>query len=332
MNRIWTFCKAHKNIIFLGLIVVLALRVFLPQLDSLTQSVEELKQADLSWILLGLVFFSFSTPLVTWQFVEIALAPLKFLLTLRVQIASLFVSKLLPVGLGNIAINMYYFVQEKHTLAQATAVMAANTVTGAIAYVIMIILGFTFSDFNIENGGVNMPDWSLGTIVLIILSVVAILYLVYRIPKVRGKVNNAISDLMDSFKPYKKRPWSIVLATLLNGIGSAMSLLALFTSAHALGIDLSISQALVAYTLGNIASAVVPTPGGIGSAEAGIYAGLTLVGIESSSAIGITLLYRLITYWIPIVPGYIFFRGLKKDVLKNFDLKSSAKTAKEATS
>lgn len=306
--------------------------MFLPQLDSLADSVEELKQADPSWVFLGLIIFSFGTPLVTWQFVEIALSPLKFLLTLRVQIASLFVSKLLPVGLGNIAINMYYFVQEKHTLAQATAVMAASTVTGAIAYAIMMVLGFTFSDFNIENGSMSTPDWSLGTILLVILSILAILYLVYRIPKVKLKVTNAIKDLINSIKPYKKRPWSIVLATLLNGLGSSMSLFALYASAHALGIDLSISQALVAYTLGNIASAVVPTPGGIGSAEAGIYAGLTLVGIESSSAIGITLLYRLITYWIPIVPGYIFFRGLKKDVLKNFDLKSSAKTAKEATS
>jgi uncharacterized membrane protein YbhN (UPF0104 family) len=38
----------------------------------------------------------------------------------------------------------------------------------------------------------------------------------------------------------------------------------------------------------------------------------------------VTLLYRLITYWVPIIPGYYFFHDLRKTILSSFNIKKQS--------
>ena len=46
--------------------------------------------------------------------------------------------------------------------------------------------------------------------------------------------------------------------------------------------------------------------------EAALVAGLTGVGMESGVAVAAVLSYRLVTYWLPILPGWISFRHLQQ--------------------
>ena len=53
------------------------------------------------------------------------------------------------------------------------------------------------------------------------------------------------------------------------------------------------------------------TPGGLGFVEAGLVGTLTLAGVPASDAVAATLLYRLLSYWLPIPLGalaYVLFR------------------------
>ena len=56
--------------------------------------------------------------------------------------------------------------------------------------------------------------------------------------------------------------------------------------------------------LGSVVSSVAPTPGGIGAVEATLIAGLTAAGMESTTAIAAVILFRLATFWIPLLPGW----------------------------
>jgi uncharacterized protein (TIRG00374 family) len=147
-----------------------------------------------------------------------------------------------------------------------------------------------------------------------------------RIESIHTRIRGAWNQLFDDLSGYKQRPKAIIIAIITNAVGSFTSLFALYASAHALGVDISLASALVAYTFGNIAAALIPTPGGIGAAEAGIYSGLIIVGVDEANAISITLLYRLISYWIPILPGYYYFWDLRKTVLSKFSLKKNYTT------
>jgi uncharacterized protein (TIRG00374 family) len=100
-------------------------------------------------------------------------------------------------------------------------------------------------------------------------------------------------------------------------------MLTLWASAVALGMEVSFTQIFIVFTLGNTATMLVPTPGGVGAAEAGLYAGFTVLGFPASLSLAVVTLYRVITFWIPIIPGFIFFVNLRKDLLKDFSINTN---------
>lgn len=322
MQSLQRFFKKYKSHIFIGLIVLLALRVFVPQLDQLQDSITALKEANLAWMMAGLIVFFIGIPVLSWQFMVLALQPLRFPLTLRVETAGLFVSKLLPSSLGTISLNYYYFIKSKHSGVQAGTVLAMNGITSGTAYAILILIALLLNDFN-TNNVINEVSVPIGLITACVVGLIIIGVVVYNIPRFRHKISTTLRSVSHNIKAYKTRPWSIFLAVLYNGIGTCTSLFALYASAHAIGVDINFAQTMLAYTLGNIAAGLVPTPGGLGAAEAGIYAGLSMVGVESTSALTTTLLYRLITYWLPIIPGYLSFTSLRRDLLAGFKIKQS---------
>jgi uncharacterized membrane protein YbhN (UPF0104 family) len=45
--------------------------------------------------------------------------------------------------------------------------------------------------------------------------------------------------------------------------------------------------------------------------EAALVLGLTAVGVAHGPAIAGVLAFRLVTYWLPILPGWLAFRSLQ---------------------
>ena len=79
---------------------------------------------------------------------------------------------------------------------------------------------------------------------------------------------------------------------------------ALQASVLAFGGHLSIPAVAVVYLAGSVVGSAVPTPGGLGGVEAALSAGLTAAGLEYSVALLAVLLFRLVTFWIPIPIGW----------------------------
>jgi uncharacterized membrane protein YbhN (UPF0104 family) len=77
---------------------------------------------------------------------------------------------------------------------------------------------------------------------------------------------------------------------------------ALFAALAALGISLPIPDVLVAYSLGQLVSAIPVLPGGGGSVEATIVAGLVVGGGRTTPIVAAVFLYRIIGAWgfVPI--------------------------------
>jgi hypothetical protein len=71
------------------------------------------------------------------------------------------------------------------------------------------------------------------------------------------------------------------------------------------------SLVLLAYTSAELLALVPFTPGGLGFVEAGLAGTLTLAGVPGGDALAATLLYRLVSYWLPLPAGgvaYALFR------------------------
>ncbi len=102
---------------------------------------------------------------------------------------------------------------------------------------------------------------------------------------------------------------------LLFGGSAAVTLAyigALAASVAAYHGGVSFAEVGAVYLGAALLAAAAPTPGGLGALEAALVAGFTGVGMESGVAVAVVLSYRLVTYWLPILPGWISFHLLER--------------------
>ena len=75
---------------------------------------------------------------------------------------------------------------------------------------------------------------------------------------------------------------------------------------------MSFAQVGAVYLGSSVIAAAAPTPGGLGAMEAALVAGFTAVGMDPAIAVAAVLSYRLATFWLPILPGWLSFRHLDR--------------------
>ncbi len=87
----------------------------------------------------------------------------------------------------------------------------------------------------------------------------------------------------------------------------------LWTCFHAFGSPPPVAVLVMAYFVGALANAL-PLPGGLGGVEAGMIGAFLAFGTHASLAILAVLSYRLISFWLPTVPGAAAYLQLRRTV------------------
>lgn len=77
----------------------------------------------------------------------------------------------------------------------------------------------------------------------------------------------------------------------------------LLVCCHALGQDVSFAVAFVAVMVASPIATLRPTPLGRGTFEAGATRMLGLVGMPVKAGLAATLLLRVLTLWLPLLPA-----------------------------
>ena len=88
-------------------------------------------------------------------------------------------------------------------------------------------------------------------------------------------------------------------------------LLALYFSVMAFGGGLPLATVGAVYLVGSAVASAAPTPGGLGAMEAALIGGLVAAGLSNDVAVPAVFLFRLATFWLPILPGWLSFRWLQ---------------------
>jgi uncharacterized protein (TIRG00374 family) len=87
----------------------------------------------------------------------------------------------------------------------------------------------------------------------------------------------------------------------------------LWASLHAFGTPPPYAAIIMAYFVGQLANAL-PLPGGIGGVEGGMIGALLAFGAHASLAVLGVLAYRLISFWLPTLPGGLAYVRLRRTV------------------
>jgi uncharacterized protein (TIRG00374 family) len=284
--------------------------VIAPQVSSLRDGFARLGDAD--GIFLGLACLSVIGAIVAsgGTYVYLALRPVRFGRTVLVQLAGMFINRLLPAGVGGMGLNARYLYVYKHTLAQAGAVAMMNNVLTGIGHFLLLVGIFALSD--IDAPAVHAPNVSISIVVAATLVFLGVVFVFTSRFGWAKRIHTFLVDVAQTLGMYKARPVRFGMALLFAICNTLGHTLALYCCMLAFDVQGSIAVSLAVLTGGIAAASVTPTPGGVVGAEAGLAAGLVGFGVDAPTAVAVAVSYRITSYWFPLIPGALAFFYIQK--------------------
>ena len=294
----------------LGLLIfLLFLYVLLPQVKKFHSSLALLKHVNLYWLGLALLASWLTYFAAGAVYCFLSKKRLNYQKTVLIQVASNFANKLLPAGTGAIGTNYDYLRKNGHSKTQAAVVVAANNTTGLVGHVIILLCVLIFSR-SLSNpfSHLHLHLTEKDVIVIAVIAVViAAAIIIVWLKKARRALFSAVARVIRDLKSYRHHPAKLVGAVICAITMTLLYVLTLHASIESVGVAVPIPDVIIVLTFGIAGGTLIPTPGGLGGAEAGLLAGLVAYNISSGDALVIVLLYRLLTYWLALALGFVAF-------------------------
>jgi undecaprenyl-diphosphatase len=261
---------------------------------------------------LGVAGWILTFCLAAFIYTRLALKPLRYYPTLVVEVAAGFANRLLPAGTGSLGLHGLYLVRQRHNVAAASVVVGVNNTLGIVGHLLLLTAVLTFG------GRATLPGTfhvSVAVIVVVLTAAVAILLAWWLMPWLHNRLTGFGRELVQSLRHYSRQPLRLVGTLGLTMLLTCTYVTVLYCCCQAVGVVLSPQAVFLVFSAGMLGSTVSPTPGGLGGAEAGLFAGFTAYHVAAAPALAAVLLYRLLTYWLPLLPGVIALIAIRRQRL-----------------
>jgi len=284
----------------------------LPQLAQVGSSWHALQSAHWAW--LPVIIAASAVTYLASAAALIGAVPgrIPFWPTTLTQAASSFVNRISPANIGGMALNARFLQKNGVSPSAGVAAVGVNALMGAVAHLTLLVIFFALAGHRLTQA-FRLPPASKLLLALAVAAALAGLVLASR----RGR-RFAVTRLWPGVRSAAASLRTVaaipVKLTLLTG-GSALITLAyiggLVASVQAFGGHAGIAEIGAVYLGAAVIAAASPTPGGLGAIEAALVAGLTGIGVPPGPAVSAVLAYRLATYWLPVLPGWLCLRFLQ---------------------
>ena len=214
------------------------------------------------------------------------------------QLAASAANHVLPAGLGAGAVNLRFLMRCGLPVGRSASALAVKATAGVVVRVVLIgVLAAVCP------GVLRVPDISLG-VVGVVLAVVVLVTVLLNCP-LWPRCRRALGAVLTDIRAVHVRPQRA--AALWGGslAFAALNCLVLICVTQAVELPLSPARVALLYLAASSAAALLPTPGGIGSLDAALVFVLTASGTTASAAASVVLGYRLLTVWLPLIPGLL---------------------------
>jgi uncharacterized membrane protein YbhN (UPF0104 family) len=245
-------------------------------------------------------------------------APLPLARTVLVQLAAAAANRITPAGLGGAAVNARYLTRRGLTAGRAAAAVGVC----GLAHIVVAAIGIAVFGPGIA---VRAAGWFFGGLSSVdMLWVLAALLVAVLARMVNVRTSRSASVLSKSWlgrtaADARTAAGDLVghpgrLATLLvcTAAVKASNLLALYAALWAFDGDVASWRVAVVYLVGATAAEIVPTPAGLGTVDAALIAGLVTTGVSGGATLAAVIVYRLVSFWAPIVPGLMASAMLRR--------------------
>lgn len=294
----------------LGVVIAggVALYLLLTQLAEVNVG-RLLERAEPGWVAAGLAVSVLGYVGAALSLMAFTPGRLPLLRTTMVQVASSFVNLVSPPTVGTSALNARYLQRQDVPLGVAVASVGLTQLAGFVVTLVLLVgCGVATGS---QEGSRLLPS-SHTLLAIVVLGLVVGLALL--VPPVRrglaARVGPSLRQVVPRLLDVVQQPNRVLLGLGGNLLVTAAYVFCLLACLRAFGTDISVASVTLAYLAGAAVGTAAPTPGGIGAVEAALAASLTAVGVQGDVAVSATLLFRLITFWLRVPPGYVAFRRL----------------------
>lgn len=271
-----------------------------------------ISEARWEWVLVAMLFSVVTYIAAAMSLLGFVTEKVSFVKAVVAQVAGDFVKLVAPAAIGGVALNTRFLQRAGVRPGLAVASVGASQLFGLGSHIVLLLA------FGYLTGTEHAPQISPSRTVIAGLLTVAVLVLVVTaVPVLRKFVSTRVRSLFAGVVPRMldilQRPRKLV-----TGIGgmlllTAANVMCLDASIRAFGGDqLSYASIAVAFLAGNALGSAAPTPGGVGAVEGALIGALTFAGLAGDVAFPAVLLFRLMVFWLPVLPGWVAFSYLTR--------------------
>ncbi|GAA3091560.1 hypothetical protein GCM10017600_49470 [Streptosporangium carneum] len=231
--------------------------------------------------------------------------------TVLVQFAGSFVKLVAPAAVSGVAINTRYLQKRGIPPGQAVASVGASQLIGLVSHIMLLLL-FAY----ITGSSAATSFTPSRTLVFVLLAVAVVILVIMSVPRLRrlfaARLRSLFSGVIPRLLDVLQSPRKIIEGCLGTVMLTIFFVVCLDASVRAFGGSLSFTAVAIVFLAGNAIGSAAPTPGGLGAVEASLTVGLTLAGLPREIAPSAVLLFRLLTFWLPVLPGWASFTYLQR--------------------
>ena len=229
---------------------------------------------------------------------------------LAAQFAASAANHVLPAGVGGNAVNLRFLVRRGLSPTRALAALAVRAAAAVIGRVVLLLVVLAlFPDaLHIRRVVSGRPQLPAHPLLLSAGGAVALagLFLLLRYARRLGaRLREFVVSVARDVRAVHHRRARI--AALWGGSLAfpAMHTAVLVSVVRAVHAPVPVSGVVVAYLCASTATGWVPTPAGLGSLDAVLALALVTAGASPVAATSAVLGYRLLTAWLPLIPGVV---------------------------
>lgn len=317
------FFKVLQYLVIIA-VIILAISRLSPYVNDFNKLIELKDNINFWWILAAVfsqVFQYVGDGWFSQLLLKVADIKVHFKDAIRIASMNVFAAHILPVGEAGGLAAAYHFYRKKGVSTEKFIFLSIcwTGITNILTVLLFIIPSYFLQEITPAlNTGIIFVGIFISTLVLLMIYVIRH-HLISKLEKYLGKFKWAkpFFSFYRNRKVYLKRltqhPWLIFLSILASLTYYASNIATLTFSFLALGAFPSMTLIIFAYAASLLFSKLTLAPAGIGAAEASLILIFLGAQIDPTIAVGATLIFRFISFVLPIPAGFLAFYSLKKE-------------------
>jgi uncharacterized membrane protein YbhN (UPF0104 family)/tRNA A-37 threonylcarbamoyl transferase component Bud32 len=271
-----------------------------------------LRSADWRWGLVALALSAVTYVGAAWSLTGYVAERLSFVRTLLAQLAGSFVQLVTPAAVGGAALNIRFLQRKKIPAPVAVATVGVSQVVAFVLHTLLLVV-FVAVTGTAQSHPFRPPSWVYFVLAGLVVIALGVLAFPAGRRLLRARLAPPLGQVLPRLLQMTQQP-----RKLAQGIGGTLLLtacyiLCLYVCVRALGGSVPVASVAVVYLTGSALGSIVPTPGGLGAVEAALSAGLRATGLAGALAVSSVLLFRLLTFWLPVPAGWAALKYLERE-------------------